>query len=221
MLFPKGVELLLGGITKYDNVAEMYLIEGCFFVTLVILLLAFRDSIATRHWLLLFVPVSLLIFSLRQHQNMLFGFQINFAFTQTFGVLSLFLLYVLGHSSLKKLAFVAALGSATVASFSTAQGLLVWPVGALQLFVSPVEKATKKAMIVVWGLIGLGEWVAYFVDYVKPEDHPSLFYVLASPRRNTVFSDLPRKFAVLGAKLRLCWRFVAVMSGSGELPVDL
>ena len=187
MLFPKGVELLLGGITKYDNVAEMYLIEGCFFVTLVILLLAFRDSIATRHWLLLFVPVSLLIFSLRQHQNMLFGFQINFAFTQTFGVLSLFLLYVLGHSSLKKLAFVAALGSATVASFSTAQGLLVWPVGALQLFVSPVEKATKKAMIVVWGLIGLGEWVAYFVDYVKPEDHPSLFYVLEHPLVGTQY----------------------------------
>ena len=123
MLFPKGVELLLGGITRYDNVAEMYLIQGCFFVTLVILFLAFRDSIATRSWLLLFVPVSLLIFSLRQHQNMLFGFQINFAFTQTFGVLSLFLLYVLGRSSLKKPAFAAALGSGTVASLSTAQGL--------------------------------------------------------------------------------------------------
>ena len=181
MLFPKGAELLLGGITKYDNVAEMYLIQGCFFVTLVILLLAFRGSIATRDWLLLFVPVSLLIFSLRQHQNMLFGFQINFAFTQTFGVLSLFLLYVLGRSSLKKPAFAAALGSGTVASLSTAQGLLVWPVGVLQLFVSPLEKSTKKATIVVWGLIGLGEWVAYFVGYVKPEDHPSLFYVFEHP----------------------------------------
>ena len=181
MLFPKGVELLLGGITQYDNVAEMYLIQGCFFVSLVVLMLAFRNSIATRSWLLLFVPVSLLIFSLRQHQNMLFGFQINFAFTQTFGVLSLFLLTVLRHSSLKKLAFVAALGSGTVASFSTVQGLLVWPVGVLQLFVSPLEKPTKRAMIVVWGLIGLGEWVAYFVDYVKPEDHPSLFYVFEHP----------------------------------------
>ena len=181
MLFPKGIELLLGGITQYDNIAEMYLIQGCFFVTLVILFLAFRESIATRSWLFLFVPVSLLIFSLRQHQNMLFGFQINFAFTQTFGVLSLFLLYVLGHSNLKKLTFVAALGSGTVASFSTVQGLLVWPVGVLPLFVSPVEKATKRAMIVVWGLIGLGEWVAYFVGYVKPEDHPSLFYAFEHP----------------------------------------
>lgn len=181
MLFPKGIELLLGGITQYDNIAEMYLIQGCFFITLVILFLAFRESIATRSWLFLFVPVSLLIFSLRQHQNMLFGFQINFAFTQTFGVLSLFLLYVLGHSSLKKLTFVAALGSGTVASFSTVQGLLVWPVGVLPLFVSPVEKATKKVMIVVWGLIGLGEWVAYFVGYVKPEDHPSLFYAFEHP----------------------------------------
>jgi hypothetical protein len=179
MLFPKGVELLLGSITKYDNVAEMYLIQGCFLTTLGILLLAFKQSIRTM--LLFFIPISFLVFSLRQAGSMLFGFEMHFAFTQTFGVLSLFLLYVSGHSSLKKLAFVAALGSGTVASFSDAQGLFVWPAGVLQLIISPVEKSTKKAMIVVWGLIGVGEWVAYFVDYEKPEDLPPLFYVFEHP----------------------------------------
>ena len=67
----------------------MYLIVSCFLITAV-LLLAFRRRLGCRSS---FVPVALLIFSFRQYENMLFGFQISFAFTQTFGVLALYLLY--------------------------------------------------------------------------------------------------------------------------------
>lgn len=122
MFFPKGVELLLGGVTNYDNVIGMYLIQACFFATLVILFLAFRNNV--RFWLFVFVPVAFLVFSFRQYENILFGFQINFAFTQTFGVLALFLLYLVGRRGPGKFAFAAALISGTVASFSTAQGPL-------------------------------------------------------------------------------------------------
>src|SRR5918994_2644132 len=152
MFFPKGAELLLGMLTRYNNVAEMYLIVSCFLVTAAVLLVAFRKEIGLP--LIFFVPVALLIFSFRQYENMLFGFQISFAFTQTFGVLALYLLSSSSRDAFRVHAFVAALGSATVASFSTAQGLLVWPAGFLGLLLSPVEKATKKTMIVVWGLIG-------------------------------------------------------------------
>jgi len=179
MFFPKGIELFLGGITNYDNVAEMYLVLACFVVTLIILLLAFRGSIRAR--LFLFVPISFLIFSFRQHENMLWGFQISAAFAQMFGVLTFFLLYVFGRKRFKKLAFLAALGSGTVASFSFLQGLFVWPAGLLQLFISPVEKKAKKVAIGVWSLVGLGEWVVYFVGYAKPRDTPSFLYVLDHP----------------------------------------
>jgi hypothetical protein len=164
MFFPDTVELLLGNLTKYDNVAEMYLIQVCLLVTLVILLFAFKDNIKSA-WPILFVPVSLLIFSFRQYENMLFGYQINFAFAEMFGVLALFLLYVLRRRRFDKLAFAGALGSATVASFSVLQGLFVWPAGLLQLFISPLEKPKKKVFIVLWGLVGLGEWIVYFGDY--------------------------------------------------------
>jgi len=181
MFFPKGVEFLLSIATRYDNVAEMYLMQACFLVTLFILLLAFRDYIEPS-WLFLFVPISLLVFSFRQYENMLWGFQISYAFAQTFGVLALFLLYILGRRrSFKKITFVEALGSATVASFSMAQGLLVWPAGLLQLFISPLEKPTKRVLVVVWGLAGLGEWLVYFVDYTKPRDSLSLLDALYHP----------------------------------------
>src|SRR5829696_8704963 len=166
MFFPKGAELLLGMLTRYNNVAEMYLIVSCFVVTAAVLLLAFRREIGLP--LIFFVPVALLIFSFRQYENMLFGFQINFAFTQTIGVLALYLLYAASSNDTKRLAFVAALGSATVASFSTAQGLLVWPAGLLGLLLGPAATSRKKVFVGIWGLVGVAEWVAYFVDYKTP-----------------------------------------------------
>jgi hypothetical protein len=156
MFFPEGVELLLGSIMNYDNLAEMYLIQICLLVTLVVLFLVFRDNIRSAAGLLLFVPVAFLVFSFRQYENMLFGYQINFAFAQTLGVLALFLLYVLGRKSFEKLSFAAALVSATVASFSILQGLFVWPAGLLRLLISPLEKLKKRVFVVLWGLVGLG-----------------------------------------------------------------
>ncbi len=112
---------------------------------------------------------------------MLWGFQIAFAFAQTFSVLALFMLHVLERKRFKKSAFVAALGSGTIASFSVAQGLFVWPVGLLQLLIGPLEEQKKKVFIVLWGLVGLVEWVGYFVNYEKPTGAPPLLYVLEHP----------------------------------------
>ena len=177
MFFPRGAELLLGILTKYNNVAEMYLIVSCFLITAVVLLLAFRRG--TGSPLILFVPVALLIFSFRQYENMLFGFQISFAFTQTFGVLALYLLYSSGRDGSRVPAFVAALGSATVASFSTAQGLLVWPAGLLGLLLGPAPTSRKKVFVGIWGIFGIAEWVAYFLDYNTPQGHPPLLSILS------------------------------------------
>jgi hypothetical protein len=198
MFFPKGAELLLGSITKYNNVAEMYLIQVCSFVTLIVLLLAFRESIFGGNigsWLFLLVPVSLLVFSFRQHENMLWGFQISFAFTQAFGVLALFLLYLFGRKRPKKFAFLAALGSATIASFSMAQGLLVWPAGLSQLFISPLEKSAKNVSMGLWGLLGLGEWILYFAGYESRGDS-SLLDALGAPLAGAAYF-----FDLLGGSL--------------------
>jgi hypothetical protein len=176
MFFPRGVELLLGLLTRYNNVAEMYLIVSCFLITAAVLLLAFRREIGLPF--IFFVPVALLIFSFRQYENMLFGFQISFAFTQTFGVLALYLLYSSSRDNFRAYAFAAALGSATIASFSTAQGLLVWPAGLLGLLLASVVRSGKKVLVGIWGLVGVAEWVAYFVGYKTPQGHPPLFDAL-------------------------------------------
>ena len=176
MFFPKGAELLLGLLTRYNNVAEMYVVVSCFLITAAVLLVAFRREIGLP--LIFFVPVALLIFSFRQYENMLFGFQISFAFTQTFGVLALYLLSSSSRGNFGAYAFAAALGSATIASFSTAQGLLVWPAGLLGLLLGSGARPGKKVLLGLWGLVGVAEWVAYFVDYHTPRGHPPLLDAL-------------------------------------------
>src|SRR5215210_7663466 len=161
----------------FPNVAEMYVVVSCFLVTAAVLLVAFRREIGLP--LIFFVPVALLIFSFRQYENMLFGFQISFAFTQTFGVLALYLLYSSSRHNFRVHAFVAALGSATIASFSTAQGLLVWPAGLLGLLLGSVATSGKKVFVGIWGIVGVAEWVAYFVDYKTPRGHLPLLHALS------------------------------------------
>jgi hypothetical protein len=183
IFFPRIIMLLLGSLTRYNNVAEMYLIQGFFLFTLIILLLVFKTNVRAnnaRTTLLLFIPISFLLFSPRQWENMLWGFQMGFIIVRMFAVLTFYFLYILGYGKLRNIMFPAALLSATVASFSSAQGLFVWPAGLLQLFFSPVEKWAKKRLLVVWGLIGVVEWIFYFIGYTQP-DKFSLSFVFDYP----------------------------------------
>jgi hypothetical protein len=178
MFFPRVAELSLGILTRYNNVAEMYVIVSCFLITAAVLLLTFHGEIGLP--LVFFVPVALLVFSFRQYQNMLWGFQISFAFAQTFGVLALYLLLCSSsRDPLKRSTFVVALGSATVASFSAAQGLLVWPAGFLQLLLGLAPTSGKRVFAGIWAIVGIAEWVAYFVGYRTPPGRPPLLYVLS------------------------------------------
>jgi hypothetical protein len=184
-VFPRVVILLLGTLTRWNTVAEMYLIQVCLLVTLMVLLLAFRASVGPRP--LLFIPLAFLVFSWVQGFNMLWGYQLTFVFVETFGVLTFYFLYLRGRGSLERLAFPAALVSGTIAAFSAVQGLLVWPAGLLQLFAIPVEKSQKKLLIAVWSLVGLSEWTVYFINYRINSNPASALDLLAHPIAGTEY----------------------------------
>lgn len=177
--FPRIAMLALGNFTRWNNIAEMYLILTCMLTTLVAIFLAFKRSVGPR--LFLFVPVAFLVFSLRQYWNMLLGYQLNFVFVSTFGVLALYFLYASGSEKYTRLAFSAALASATVAAFSAIQGLFVWPAGLVLLFIAPMESRARRVLIGIWGVIGLGEWIAYFIDHETGAGPSPLLYTLSHP----------------------------------------
>src|SRR5215212_5004781 len=154
ILLPRVVMLLLGHFTKWNNVAEMYATQALLLIVLVILLLAFRRDVGSGPKLLLFVPVAFLVFSFRQAEIMLMGLLMQFALVLVFAVLSFHFLHLLRERRVGKFAFPAALISATLASLSSAQGLMVWPVGLLQLLVGPAEKRVKLYLGGIWGFLG-------------------------------------------------------------------
>lgn len=178
ILVPRIVVLLLGSATAFNDVAVMYLTQISLLATLVVLLLAFRRTVSRSP--LLFLPVPFLIFSLGQSWNMLQSFQIALVFAQTFGVLAFYLLYLCRDRRGRWPACSGAVGSGIIASFSAAPGILVWPVGLVQLLLLPIDKATKTRLAGAWGISGAVGLSLYFVGYETSGGRSSL-YVLDHP----------------------------------------
>ncbi len=124
------------------------------------------------------LTVSILHFSILQWENWINGFQLV-VFLNVFAAL-------LGLSMLVRtaspLAFIAALLLGGVTAFSTTNGLLYWPVGALLLV---LRIATRSGYRPVHLLIWLASFAtlvgSYFHDYVRPPTHPSMLAFLEQP----------------------------------------
>jgi hypothetical protein len=201
LVLVKIVLLVLATITHLNVKTEMYVTLTVFLITLLILLLAFYDSTGAskRAKLLLFVPISFLVFSPRQWDTWLLGVLVQFALVIMFSVLTLYLIRLLAKRTSGYGVFGAALTSATAGTLTSSQGLLVWPVGLLQLLLIPVEKPAKKVVVGVWSLVGAAEWVVYFIDWTRPTNSgntPSLLYALTHPLEGVRFF-----LTVLGSSL--------------------
>ena len=109
-----------------------------------------------------FVPIPFLIFNLTQWQNLLCGFQAGFIMSIPFSLLAY---HALGRRRLGW--FLVALVSATIASFSTAMGLAVWPAGVIVLALV----RARRAHLLVWAAVGASEWLTYFAYYRTSVDH--------------------------------------------------
>jgi hypothetical protein len=184
-LFPWGLMLLLGPMTNYDTVPFMYGVQLCFLLTSVVLLLAFAQDAKdkSRAYFLLFLPLPFLVFTFRQYENMLWGNQISFGLAQSFSVLAMYALHVSSGAGFAKRAgpFCTALLCATVATFSAAQSLMVWPAGLLLLAVSPLSRTTKGVFAAGWALLGIAESILYLAGYDRPKGVPSAFYAAGHP----------------------------------------
>jgi hypothetical protein len=168
IFIPKVIILSLGSLTKWNTVVEMYVTQALLLTTLFVLFVVFEGSIHSKWMPVLFAPVAFLVFSLRQGATMLMGLLMQFVLVLTFAVLAFYFLRVLGRNTSRGLPFAAALAGATLASLSSAQGLLVWPVGLVQLLVGRPGRRTNWILAGAWSLFGVAGWLLYFLDYHIP-----------------------------------------------------
>lgn len=127
--------LLMIGLAKYTHYnvrAEMFL--GWFFLLLTwaLLLKIARDRLPNGFpYVTALLPVSWLVCSLRQYETLLWGFQIQTPISIFFFVLSV---YLLERTNTNKYWFLGlAMLSGLCSTLSFGNGLLIWPLGALQI----------------------------------------------------------------------------------------
>ena len=207
IFFPHLLILLLAYVTKYNNVAEMYVIEIIFLFCLLIFFLYFRKKYKSASSLFWFLPIPFLIFNLRQYENMLWGWQITFLFPLLFSLISFYSIDKSGQSLIRKnsnINFTVALLCGTVASYSSAMGVLVWPAGLLQISILKFTNKIKKVwFLIIWTAIGILEIFIYYLllqENSDPKSNHFNFKVVINALSN-IFLTLKNIFILIGRSI--------------------
>ena len=163
ILVPRLVMLGLDHLSHYDNRWELYAAWGCL-AGVALLCFAEIRRVQPRYALLAAAPMSAMVFTLRQYENLIWGMQITLMLCVFFAAAALALL-----ASSRRMALAPAAICAVAASFCFFNGLLIWPAGAVQL-----AAARRWRVLPAWCGAGAATTAIYLWGYVKPGHHPSL-----------------------------------------------
>ena len=163
LVFPRLFMLVLARVTNYNLRAFMFVNVMLLCATVVLLLMVHLRVQRARNRtvlfaLLTFVPVSCLMLTFRQVDNLLFGIQIIVFFSFLFFVLAMMLL---DSSQGLDARFFAAIAAAVVAAFSFSIGLVAFPIGFIQLLL----RRRSKPEMVIWGFGGVAVLIVYAVSF--------------------------------------------------------
>jgi hypothetical protein len=177
ILFPRLIMLGLARLTRWDVRAEMWTGWSMVVLTLGVLLLELRRRdrpAGLTAWAL--VPAAWLLFSLRQWENWLCGWQLQIFLAVLGAAVALWALLV--PSAVRIAAAVAAAG---VCSSSFASGLGVWPAGAVVLLLTPLPLCRRVALVAGWGVTACLVLALYLRGFQQIGSHPSLGLALEHP----------------------------------------
>ena len=181
ILFPKIIMLVLAHLTGWNIRCELavniILALGIFAVFI------HQVKITGRKLGIAGLPraipaISLIVFSISQYQNWLWGWQLTM-FLNLLAVVGGIVL--LAGEPFRWSQFTAAALLGIVATFSFANGVLFWPIGLVILLFVTTGARQRIAAITGWGLLSVLTVGACFYHYQKPEAHPSLGLIFKMP----------------------------------------
>ncbi len=181
MPFPDLVMIVIEILTQYNMVAVMFFSWILICLTSLLIFFLYRRQFYWSNYprlMLIFLPVSLLLFSFKQWESILWAITSQI-YLMIFGVVATFSL--LEMSKKVDVLFLLSILAASLASFSFFAGLAVWPVGLFQTAISKKEKVLSR--IALWCTVSLFVFISYFWGYVKPPHHPPLNYVFTEPAK--------------------------------------
>lgn len=186
MLFPNLMVLALGSLTHLNVLTEQYLSALLLVVAVSLIILASRRDLAPVHWII-YLPVAFLMLTLGQFGDTLFGFQLAW---YVILVALAAVVFLLDSPRANWVVLVAAIGIAVIGSYSSLQGLFIWPAGLIVL----LWRHRPRALVITWLLSAVVTIALYFYHFdfsatASGQGH----YPLANP-----FSVLEFFFSTIG-----------------------
>ena len=170
MFFPNLVVLLLGHTAHFNLFVEMYLSAILLFIATGLLIVAHKRRSPSTSWIY-YWPVAIMMWSFVQFDDTLWGFQVAWYLI----VLALVaVLFLLDKPTLNSLILSGAIAAAIVGSYSSIQGLLIWPAGLVLLY----QRRRSQPLLLAWILSAVAAGVGY-VYRLQPPSHR--LYVLHHP----------------------------------------
>lgn len=172
IFFPNLVVLVLAHTAHFNVRIEEFLSAALLAASLSFIIWSHKRRSPETPWLY-YSPVLILGFSIVQYENTLWGFQMAWylvMFSLTAGIL------LLDRPRLTIPVFVGAIAAGVVASFSSLQGLLIWPAGLLLL----LYRRRDRNYLIFWGIATVLSASLYFYHFdsnAVPERH----FVLQHP----------------------------------------
>jgi len=172
ILFQNIVTLFLAHVTHYNVIVEEY-ISAVFLIAATMLVILTHHRRAPKiHWIA-YCPVAIVLLSVAQSGDTLYGFQVGWYLVMVALSIALFFL---DRPVLTRIAFCAAVAAGVVASFSSLQGLFIWPVGLVLL----LQRARTRSYVLSWIAAGLASAGLYFYNW-NTQESGGISYALRHP----------------------------------------
>jgi len=213
IFFPKLIMYGLLRLTNWDIRYELFtnLLLGSLIFG-VLRRAAHRSFSGSRHLLFLDAALSIVVFSVAQCENWLWGWQIQI-FLNTLAVsLGFYYLTSLQRASLLRLGLAILCGIVATGSFGN--GILFWPIGFILLGISSGPQ--HNLYRVLWLLVSLLIIVFYFRDYHFIEGRSPFSYLAAHPLDGFLYL-----LAYLGCPIAQFQEFVWLACSVGFVGISL
>ena len=173
IFFPNLIVVALAHTTRFNVQIEEYLSGVMLVASTALIIWAHKRRSPTTPWLY-YCPVALLALSTVQYGNALWGFQM--AWFLILLALATTVVFI-DRFTLTWLSMTGAVLAAVIGSFSSVQGLLIWPAGLVLLYL----RRRSRPFVVVWIAAAVVSVIVYFRNFDIHQGMPHHAYLWQYP----------------------------------------
>jgi hypothetical protein len=214
LVFPKLIMVFLARLSRwnisYELTLSILLATGIFFALAFCMKKTFASLLQSESiWPYVFL--SLMVFSLNQVENWLWGWNIQI-FLNTLSGIGVIILMTRNRLGWRNIVPAAILS--IVAAYSYASGLLYFLIGLLAIMLSAsVPKKRRFPYSLFWISISTVVIYSYFYHYRTPPHHPSVLLILNSPLKYLKYVLIYLGAALLSSDVNPLIAFLVGLSG--------